>query len=118
MMTVSGFGKDEILRPLAWRPIAVAAMATVIGGKYALPGYSGLIKWLDNSSPRSLMPPILSLSLSMPCDDFDGCVTIAELGAGYAEYACQIRHIGILVKLWPGYAVSACRIWRIGLQSS
>ncbi|GJS72803.1 hypothetical protein Tco_0705644 [Tanacetum coccineum] len=27
-MTVSGFGKDEILRTLTWRPIAVAAMAS------------------------------------------------------------------------------------------
>ncbi|GJV59416.1 hypothetical protein Tco_1465516 [Tanacetum coccineum] len=27
-MTLSGFGKDEILRTLAWRPIAVAAMAS------------------------------------------------------------------------------------------
>ncbi|GJT95510.1 reverse transcriptase domain-containing protein [Tanacetum coccineum] len=29
VMTVSGFGKDEILRTLAWRPIEVATMASV-----------------------------------------------------------------------------------------
>ncbi|GKA77316.1 hypothetical protein Tco_0783777 [Tanacetum coccineum] len=31
-MTLSGFGKDEIIRILAWRPIALAAMASELKG--------------------------------------------------------------------------------------
>nr|GEV20892.1 protein ALP1-like isoform X1 [Tanacetum cinerariifolium] len=53
VMTLSGFGKDNILRTLVGRPIAVAAMASLFS-----------------------MPPILLLPLSMPCDDCNGCVMI------------------------------------------
>ncbi|GKD11702.1 hypothetical protein Tco_1196109 [Tanacetum coccineum] len=59
-MTLSGFGKDEILRTLAWRPIAVAAMASI-----------------DNSSPRSSMPPILLLRYPCRVTMLMGSVTTA-----------------------------------------
>nr|GEV22478.1 hypothetical protein [Tanacetum cinerariifolium] len=56
--------KDEIIHTLVWRPIAVAAMA----------GVGDVYFNIKKSLMRSSMPLILSLSLSMPCDDSGGCV--------------------------------------------
>ncbi|GJZ92813.1 hypothetical protein Tco_0664878 [Tanacetum coccineum] len=96
-MTLNEFGKDEILRTLAWQPIAVAAVsdisslfvclsepatqlffALLILGCYLGCLASFVIKIVFDYIPLRCdidapsMPPLLSLPLSMACDDSDG----------------------------------------------
>nr|GEU66182.1 glutathione S-transferase T3-like [Tanacetum cinerariifolium] len=82
VMTLSGFGKDEILRILAWRPIAVAAMASVSSL------FVSLIVMVLIMCIVGRLLAILSLPLSMSCDDCDGCVTIGVL-CGQCKGGCD-----------------------------
>ncbi|GJZ99384.1 probable serine/threonine-protein kinase [Tanacetum coccineum] len=74
-MTLNEFGKDEILRTLAWQPIAVAAGCLASFVIKIVFDYIPLRCDIDAPS----MPPLLSLPLSMACDDSDGCVLKQEL---------------------------------------
>ncbi|GJX67691.1 hypothetical protein Tco_0303418 [Tanacetum coccineum] len=68
-MTLNEFGKDDILRTLAWQPIAVAAGCLASFVIKIVFDYIPLRCDIDAPS----MPPLLSLPLSMACDDSDGC---------------------------------------------